>query len=111
VQLGEEPGRRPCSNADYSVSKSALTRHWRTLRESGLIRQEAQGNKHRNWLRREELNRLPRTPGTRPRRINSRLKDVLAAELGSPDSMASPRPGAVDPTVGQDAMGSCSAQG
>ncbi|MFC9663986.1 ArsR/SmtB family transcription factor [Nocardia sp. NPDC127606] len=60
VQLAEEPGRA-CSNADYGVSKSALTRHWRILRESGLIRQEAQGNKHRNWLRGEELDR--RFPG------------------------------------------------
>jgi DNA-binding transcriptional ArsR family regulator len=60
VQLAEEPGRA-CSNADYGVSKSALTRHWRILRESGLIKQEAQGNRHRNWLRREEMDR--RFPG------------------------------------------------
>ena len=60
VQLAEEPGRA-CSNADYGVSKSALTRHWRILRESGLIKQEAQGNRHRNWLRREEIDR--RFPG------------------------------------------------
>ncbi|OYD70716.1 ArsR/SmtB family transcription factor [Rhodococcus sp. OK302] len=60
LQLAEEPGRG-CSDADYGVSKSALTRHWRVLRESGLIRQEAQGNRHRNWLRREELDR--RFPG------------------------------------------------
>ena len=60
MQLAEEPGRA-CSNTDYGVSKSALTRHWRVLRESGLIKQEAQGNKHRNWLRREEMDR--RFPG------------------------------------------------
>jgi DNA-binding transcriptional ArsR family regulator len=60
MQLAEEPGRA-CSNADYGVSKSALTRHWRVLRESGLIKQEAQGNRHRNWLRREEMDR--RFPG------------------------------------------------
>ena len=42
VQLAEEPGRA-CSNTDYGVSKSALTRHWRILRESGLIKQEARG--------------------------------------------------------------------
>src|SRR5688572_5025314 len=56
MQLAEEPGRA-CSNTDYCVSKSALTRHWRVLRESGLIKQEAQGNRHRNWLRREEMDR------------------------------------------------------
>ncbi|MGO2053699.1 ArsR/SmtB family transcription factor [Glutamicibacter sp. 287] len=60
MQLAEEPGRA-CSNSDFGVSKSALTRHWRVLRESGLIRQEAQGNRHRNWIRREELDR--RFPG------------------------------------------------
>jgi DNA-binding transcriptional ArsR family regulator len=60
MQLAEEPGRA-CSNTDYGVSKSALTRHWRILRESGLIKQEAQGNRHRNWLRREEMDR--RFPG------------------------------------------------
>lgn len=60
IQLAEEPGRS-CSNVDYGLSKSALTRHWRVLRESGLIRQEAQGTRHCNWLRREELDR--RFPG------------------------------------------------
>lgn len=50
-----------CSRSDFGVTKSALTRHWRVLREAGLIKQEAQGNRHRNWLRREELDR--RFPG------------------------------------------------
>lgn len=60
IQLADEPGRA-CGSTDYGVSTSALTRHWRVLRESGLIRQEAQGNRHRNWLRREEIDR--RFPG------------------------------------------------
>lgn len=50
-----------CSGADFGVSKSALTRHWRVLRESGIITQEVDGTRHRNWLRREELDR--RFPG------------------------------------------------
>lgn len=58
--IAEEPGRA-CSDSDFGVSKSALTRHWRVLREAGVIKQEAQGNRHRNWLRREELDR--RFPG------------------------------------------------
>lgn len=58
--IAEEPGRA-CSDSDFGVSKSALTRHWRVLRETGIIKQEAQGNRHRNWLRREELDR--RFPG------------------------------------------------
>ncbi|MGJ3190153.1 ArsR/SmtB family transcription factor [Paenarthrobacter sp. FR1] len=58
--IAAEPGTG-CSNSDFGVTKSALTRHWRVLRESGIIRQEAQGNRHRNWLRRDELDR--RFPG------------------------------------------------
>lgn len=58
--ISEEPGRA-CSDSDFGVSKSALTRHWRVLREAGLIRQEAHGNRHRNWLRSDEINR--RFPG------------------------------------------------
>jgi len=50
-----------CSTADFGVSKSTLTRHWRVLREAGLIRQEVDGTRHRNWLRREEFDR--RFPG------------------------------------------------
>ena len=58
--IADEPGRA-CSSEDYGVSKSTLTRHWRVLRESGLIRQDVEGTRHRNWLRREELDR--RFPG------------------------------------------------
>lgn len=58
--IAAQPGTG-CSSSDFGVTKSALTRHWRVLRESGVIRQEAHGNRHRNWLRREELDR--RFPG------------------------------------------------
>ena len=50
-----------CGSADFGISKSALTHHWRVLREAGLIRQDADGARHRNWLRRDELER--RFPG------------------------------------------------
>ncbi|MEU1090301.1 ArsR/SmtB family transcription factor [Streptomyces sp. NPDC005576] len=66
----------PCSTSDFGVSKSTLTRHWRVLREAGLIRQEVRGTTHRNWLRREELDR--RFPG------------LLALVLDPPE----PEPGA-----------------
>jgi len=59
-RIAAEPGSA-CSTSDFSVTKSALTRHWRVLREAGIIKQEAQGNRHRNWLRKEELDR--RFPG------------------------------------------------
>jgi len=58
--IAQDPGTA-CSTSDFGVSKSALTRHWRVLRESGIIRQEVDGTRHRNWLRREELER--RFPG------------------------------------------------
>jgi len=58
--IAESPGTS-CSTSDFGVSKSALTRHWRVLREAGIIRQEVDGNRHRNWLRRDELDR--RFPG------------------------------------------------
>jgi DNA-binding transcriptional ArsR family regulator len=58
--IAAEPGRA-CSSSDFGVTKSALTRHWRVLRESGIIRQEVDGTRHRNWIRREELDR--RFPG------------------------------------------------
>ncbi|WP_454050292.1 ArsR/SmtB family transcription factor [Cellulomonas sp. Marseille-Q8402] len=73
--LAEEPGRS-CSASDFGVSKSALTRHWRVLRESGLIRQEVQGTRHRNWLRTEELDR--RFPGLLPM-----VLDAIAPPPGS----------------------------
>jgi len=58
--IAADPGTA-CSTSDFGVTKSALTRHWRVLREAGIIRQEAQGTRHRNWIRREELDR--RFPG------------------------------------------------
>jgi DNA-binding transcriptional ArsR family regulator len=58
--IAQDPGTA-CSTSDFGVSKSALTRHWRVLREAGIIRQEVDGNRHRNWLRRDELDR--RFPG------------------------------------------------
>ncbi|AUZ34454.1 ArsR family transcriptional regulator [Arthrobacter sp. PGP41] len=56
--IAAEPGTG-CSGSDFGMSKSALTRHWRVLRESGTIKQEAHGNRHRNWLRRELDRRFP----------------------------------------------------
>ena len=58
--LASNPGTA-CSTSDFGVSKSALTRHWRVLREAGIIKQEVDGTRHRNWLRRDELDR--RFPG------------------------------------------------
>ncbi|WP_166984215.1 ArsR/SmtB family transcription factor [Paramicrobacterium fandaimingii] len=61
--IASHPGGA-CSSSDFGVSKSALTRHWRILRESGLISQEVDGTRHRNWLRTDALAR--RFPGLLP---------------------------------------------
>lgn len=61
--IAADPGTA-CSTSNFGVSKSALTRHWRVLRESGLIRQEIDGTRHRNWLRSDELE--GRFPGLVP---------------------------------------------
>jgi DNA-binding transcriptional ArsR family regulator len=60
LQLAAEPGL-PCGSFALPVCKSAATRHFRVLRESGLIVQWADGIRHRNALRSEELER--RFPG------------------------------------------------
>ncbi|GAA2783810.1 helix-turn-helix transcriptional regulator [Saccharopolyspora taberi] len=60
VTLGEHP-EVACGTFDLPVAKSALSRHFRTLRECGLIRQRDEGTRRLNALRREELDR--RFPG------------------------------------------------
>lgn len=69
--IAAEPGSA-CGNSSFGVTKSALTRHWRVLREAGVIKQEVQGNRHRNWLRREELDR--RFPGLLDLVLNANVK-------------------------------------
>ena len=61
---------RPCGSFDLDISKSTKTHHFRVLRESGLITQEAQGNCRMTSLRREDLD--ARFPGL--------LDAVLAAD-------------------------------
>lgn len=70
-----------CSRSDFGVTKSALTRHWRVLREAGVIKQEAQGNRHRNWVRKDELDR--RFPGLMDlvMEAESRLKETRLQAL------------------------------
>ncbi|WP_116041295.1 ArsR/SmtB family transcription factor [Amycolatopsis palatopharyngis] len=47
-----------CSGFDVSVSKSTLTHHLRTLRESGIITGRHQGTTRFNSLRRDDLDAL-----------------------------------------------------
>lgn len=47
-----------CGSFDVTVSKSTLTHHLRTLRESGIIAGRQQGTARFNSLRRDDLNVL-----------------------------------------------------
>lgn len=50
-----------CGSFDLPVGKSTGSRHFRVLREAGVIRQRDEGTRRINSLRREELDR--RFPG------------------------------------------------
>jgi DNA-binding transcriptional ArsR family regulator len=58
--LGAEP-EVACGCFDLPVGKSTSSRHFRVLREAGVIRQRDEGTRRINSLRREELER--RFPG------------------------------------------------
>lgn len=60
VTLAASPGLA-CSGFNRDVTASVLTRHFRVLREAGLIRQHDVGTRRINTLRKEELDQ--RFPG------------------------------------------------
>ena len=62
AELAEQPDEeRLCASFDLSVGKSSRTRHWRVLREAGLVYQRDAGNGLYMRLRKEDLDR--RFPG------------------------------------------------
>jgi DNA-binding transcriptional ArsR family regulator len=60
-RLDQDVEPRPCGTFGFDISKSTMTHHFRTLRESGVIRQERQGTTKMTELRREDLD--ARFPG------------------------------------------------
>ena len=61
LQIVEAIARHPdvnCCEIPLSLSKSTASRHFRVLREAGVIRMEAHGVMCRNSLRRAELDEL-----------------------------------------------------
>ncbi|MFJ9353025.1 ArsR/SmtB family transcription factor [Streptomyces mirabilis] len=60
LTLAARPGLA-CSGFRQDLTPSVLTRHFRVLREAGVIRQHDQGNRRVNTLRKEELD--TRFPG------------------------------------------------
>lgn len=62
AQLAERPDEELlCASFDLPVGKSSRTRHWRVLREAGLVYQRDAGNGLYMRLRKEDLDR--RFPG------------------------------------------------
>ncbi|MFD9324918.1 ArsR/SmtB family transcription factor [Streptomyces sp. NPDC060065] len=60
LQLSAGSGKG-CGTFGLPIAKSALSRHFRVLREAGVIRQRDEGTLRVNTLRREEMDR--RFPG------------------------------------------------
>ena len=61
VQLAGRSEAVPCTDFDLPVTKSAGTRHFRVLRETGVIRQYDAGVRRMSRLRRDDLD--ARFPG------------------------------------------------
>ncbi|MFJ8954982.1 ArsR/SmtB family transcription factor [Streptomyces sp. NPDC102381] len=81
AELAKQPEQeRLCASFDLPVGKSSRTRHWRVLREAGLVYQRSAGNGLYMRLRREDLDR--RFPGL--------IEAVIAADAS--DSPLRPRP-------------------
>ena len=59
--LAEHGGEMMCAAVAVPLSKSSCSRHYKVLREAGLIQMRAQGTACLNSLRRKELN--ARFPG------------------------------------------------
>ncbi|ASU84568.1 ArsR family transcriptional regulator [Nocardiopsis gilva YIM 90087] len=81
--LADHPGT-PCGTFDLPVGKSAASRHFRVLREAGLLRQWDDGTRRRNALRREECDR--RFPGILELAVaeGRRQGNVRVAECADP---------------------------
>ena len=60
-RLNDAFGDHACATFELPVSKSTATYHFRTLREAGVIRQEYEGTKIMNTLRKDDLD--ARFPG------------------------------------------------
>jgi DNA-binding transcriptional ArsR family regulator len=59
--LAEDSEPRPCGTMSLGLSKSTMTHHFRTLRESGVIEQRREGTTKLTSLRRDDLD--ARFPG------------------------------------------------
>lgn len=55
AELARSAGEYTCGSFALPVTKSTCTHHFKVLRESGLIKQRAQGTTRLNKLRRDDL--------------------------------------------------------
>jgi DNA-binding transcriptional ArsR family regulator len=73
ASVGAEP-EVACGCFDLPVGKSTSSRHFRVLREAGILRQRDEGTRRINSLRREELERLfPGLLDLVPRKASARV--------------------------------------
>lgn len=49
-------GEQPCGHFEFTVAKSTMTHHIRTLREAGVLNVRKQGTQHFLTLRTDDLN-------------------------------------------------------
>ncbi|WP_345622423.1 ArsR/SmtB family transcription factor [Streptomyces ziwulingensis] len=77
--LAASPGLA-CSGFYQEVARSALTRHFRVLRECGVLRQHDVGTRRINALRKEELDH--RFPGL----LDMVIKEAAARPIPVPDA-------------------------
>lgn len=76
VKFLAERGEMICAAADLPLSKSSCSRHFKVLRESGIIQMRQQGTATLNSLRRAELEE--RFPGL----LDAVLRSVDASKCG-----------------------------
>lgn len=75
VRCLAETGAVCCNSLSQDLPKSTLTRHFRVLRENGVISQQVRGRQFLNALRRDDLDAL--FPGL--------LDAILAAPASTPE--------------------------
>lgn len=80
VQTLAAGGEMMCAAVDLPLAKSSCSRHYKVLRESGLIQMRRQGTAYLNSLRRKELNE--RFPGLLAAVLRAAGMDYRPVSLG-----------------------------
>ena len=84
VRTLAEKGEAMCASVDMPLAKSSCSRHFKVLREAGVIRMRARGTAFLNSVRREELD--ARFPGL----LDAVLSGVDTTLRATPATPATP---------------------